>query len=84
MYARAILGNLKSSHASLPIPDVGATGGGGLGFVWTVGHKQVEAIVNPDRVTSFVSTIDDRITGDGEFHDDASRLELALQDLFAA
>jgi hypothetical protein len=83
MYARAVLGNLKPPPL-LPIPDVGATGGGGLGFVWTVGQKQVEAIVNPDRVITFVSTTGDQITDDGEVRDDASRLEQVLHNLFVA
>jgi hypothetical protein len=84
MHARAVLGSLKSFSENLPVPKVGATDGGSLGFIWTLGSKQVEAIVNPDQVTTFVLTTDDEITGDGEFRDDPSPLVQALRELFVA
>lgn len=83
MYARTVLTDLTSGD--LPVPGVCSVEGGSVALIWTVGMKQVEAIVGPDKSGTFVVSDGDRIIVDGDIiARDTSALSKALEDMIAA
>lgn len=83
MYARSVLGSLLS--LDLPSPVVCPLSGGALGVAWSVGSRELEAVIYPDNSTSFVVSDGGVILNDKTFdHDDTDSLEDALTQLLGA
>jgi hypothetical protein len=82
-YARYVLGTLFS--LDLPSPAVTPLSGGALGVAWSIGTRELEAVIYPGRETSFVVSVDDQIIADATFkEDDTASLEGALIQLLKA
>jgi hypothetical protein len=80
MHARSVLASLFS--LDLPNPTVTPVSGGALGFAWSVGTRELEAVVYPDYATSFILSDGDRIIVDGTFEQNkTASLEEALTRL---
>jgi hypothetical protein len=83
MFARAVLD--KVNEADLPNPSVCPVSGESLGIIWTVGHKQLEAIFAPDSSGSYVLSVGDDIVEDGEIsRESVDSLEKALKSILIA
>jgi hypothetical protein len=83
MYARSVLGSLLS--LDLPSPVVCPLSGGALGVSWSVGTRELEAVIYPSNETSFVVSDGGLVIGDDTFeYHDTDSLEDALTLLLGA
>jgi hypothetical protein len=83
MYARSVLGSLLS--LDLPSPVVAPLSGGALGVAWSIGSRELEAVIYPDNATSFVASFGDEVVAEDTFADqDTASLESALTQLLKA
>jgi len=83
MFARSILDQVY--EPDLPTPSVCPVSGDGLGIVWTVGPKQVEAIFAPDASGSYVVSVSGEIVADGDINRGTIHsLQTALRSLLIA
>jgi hypothetical protein len=83
MYARAVLASLHS--IDLPNPVVTPLSGNALGIAWSVGARELEAVIYPDNVTSFVASDRHEVVADGELREkNTAPLEEALIQLLRA
>jgi hypothetical protein len=82
-YARSVLGSLFS--LDLPSPTVTALSGGALGVAWSIGTRELEAVIYPGYETSFIITVGDQVTDDDTFQgNNTASLETALIQLLKA
>jgi len=82
-YARSILASLYS--LDLPGPAVTPLSGGALGVAWSIGSRELEAVIYPENVISFVVSVGDEIIADDTIHEDnTALLESALIQLLKA
>jgi hypothetical protein len=83
MYARSVLASLLS--LDLPSPIVCPLSGGALGVAWSVGSREIEAVIYPGNSTSFVVSHDGVAVADDTFEDyHTNSLEDALTGLLGA
>jgi hypothetical protein len=83
MYARSVLGSLLSPD--LPSPVVAPLSGGALGVAWSIGSRELEAVIYPDNKTSFVASDGDEVIAEDTFADQETEcLESALIQLLGA
>jgi hypothetical protein len=83
MFARSVLDRVHEPE--LPSPSVCPVSGESLGIVWTVGHKQLEAIFAPDASGSYILSVGDEIVEDGEIsRANIDSLERALRSILIA
>ncbi|MGA7525041.1 MAG: hypothetical protein WBW84_21510 [Acidobacteriaceae bacterium] len=84
-YTRSILGALNGRKLdNLPAPRVAPIEGGGVGLAWSVGKRDVEMVVYPDNLTTYVFYENDEAGDEGEFREpDVIGLEKALQRLIS-
>jgi hypothetical protein len=82
-YARSVLGSLFS--LDLPGPTVAALSGGALGIAWSIGTRELEAVIYPGYETSFVVSVGDQVIEDDTFQgNNTASLEIALIQLLKA
>lgn len=88
-YTRSILGSLDGRKLNnLPAPTVARIEGGGVGIAWSVGKREVEMVVHPDNLTTYVFYEDDEAGDEGEFREpresEVGGLEKVLERLISA
>lgn len=84
-YTRSILGALNRRKLdNLPAPNIAPIEGGGVGLAWSVGKREVEMVVYPDNLATYVLYEDEEAGDEGEFREpDVSGLERALAKLIS-